>query len=380
MQNRFNILLSVVLVFIIAIACAPNPSSPSPSMPGPAATPPNVFAPTPTSQEGNWAKVMAEAKKEGKLVVYSYYMIGETGIGMKQGFKKATGLDLELITSTGAVMIERIKAERRGGFQVASVMDGSPALFVQAKMEGLTQAAGLLPELQDKQVWRQYPIMDKEGHILASSFILFSPWVNTKIVKPGEEPKSWRDMLQTKWKGTISGTDPDVAPLVIYAYFNLVKKYGILDDAYFRELGKSMALRITTRMDAESVARGEAAISFINSPSAIGPFLQAGAPVKAIDMEEGVIGRLSTSITALSKAPHPNAALVFINWWFSQDGQNIFHKTYGTESLRKDVPDFTPLPGQLTPKRVLFGTSAEDDEEMARMQRERVVKKLLLGN
>lgn len=370
----------LVVFMLVASACAPAAPVPAPQ----SAPAPQVVVPAPqptqvlTPEEATWAKVVEAAKKEGKLVSYSFFMSGDVGVRMKRAFKERTGLDVEFITSTGAIMLERIKAERRGSFQVASILDTSVTFLAQAKIEGLTEAAGPLPELQNKEMWKQNPIFDKEGHILASATSLLGPWINTKLVKPGEEPKSWRDLLQPQWKKKIGTTDPDTSPGPVYAYYQLVKKHGILDDAYFRELGKVAVLYPNNRIEAEAMAKGDMAITFAENISPMASFLEARAPIKAIDMEEGVVGLRTSAVIFLTQAPHPNAARVFVNWWFSREGQLIFHEAYGSESSRKDVPSFVLAPGRFTPKKV-FEVSAEDDMEAAKIQRERVVKNLLLG-
>ncbi len=54
----------------------------------------------------------------------------------------------------------------------------------------------------------------------------------------------------------------------------------------------------------------------------------------------------------LKRAAHPNAALVFLNWLLTREGQAIFQKSYGTPSTRIDVdttgidPAFIPQEGE----------------------------------
>jgi hypothetical protein len=41
----------------------------------------------------------------------------------------------------------------------------------------------------------------------------------------------------------------------------------------------------------------------------------------------------------VSKAPHPNAAKVFVNWFLSRRGQSVYQETHGDrDSLRVDIP------------------------------------------
>ena len=318
---------------------------------------------------------MTVPKKEGTLVSYSFFLTGDTGVKAKKAFKERNGLDVEFVTGTGAPLIERIKTERRAGIPVASAFDTSVPLLMQAKMEGLTEAAGYLPEIQDT-FWEKSPVLDKDGHVLSSAVQMVGPWVNTKTVKPAEEPKSWQELL--RWKGKISMPDPDTTPSGPWLYYHLVKKNKILDDNYFRELGKMTILYPNNRIGAEAVAKGEVDVGASFTPASMSVFLQVGAPVKAIDMEEGVVGTRSAGVVFLSKSPQPNVARVFANWWFSKEGQLIFHEAMGMESLRKEVPNFVPSPGRLTPKNILW-SSAEDDVETAVIQRDRTLKNLLAG-
>ena len=68
-------------------------------------------------------------------------------------------------------------------------------------------------------------------------------------------------------------------------------------------------------------------------------------------MKEGAgITDKGHSMVLLDKAPHPNAAKVFINWFLSREGQATFQRSYGQtgadvpNSLRLDVPKDKILP------------------------------------
>ena len=54
----------------------------------------------------------------------------------------------------------------------------------------------------------------------------------------------------------------------------------------------------------------------------------------------------ASAITLVSKAPNPNAAKVFINWFLSRRGQVIYQESHGDrDSMRVDIPkDKVPLP------------------------------------
>lgn len=372
-MGKYGLFLGL-MVLLVAAACAPAaaPPAPAPSAPPPAAP----AAPKVSPEEEAWNKVVEAAKKEGKLTLYSFSLITETGERVRRAFRERTGITMEIITGSGATLTERIKAERRAGFLVPSTLDTSLVVLNLAKLEGLTQPVGNLPELRAQGVWKYDPIGDKDGHFLSMGPLNMSPWLNTKLVKPGEEPLSWRDLLQPRWKGKMGVGHPDGIPNFNYIFYALTKT-GRLDEQYFSELAKQ-DLRVlpTNRMDGEALARGDTAVSLANTPSGMGPFVREGAPVKAVDFVEGVVISRGISITPLASAPHPNAARVYINWLFSQEGQRVFHESYGTQSVRKDVPNFEPPNAQIIPQNP-YVLSIEDLEKIARLQAERVVSKIL---
>ncbi|MDO8663676.1 MAG: extracellular solute-binding protein [Candidatus Wildermuthbacteria bacterium] len=363
----------VMVVFLILSACAPAVvPTPAPVARQPAVAPTTLVALSP--EETEWQKVVAAAKKEGKVTIYSWALTGDINIKVREAFRNRTGLDIEILTGTGAPLIERIKAERRGGFQIASVLDTSVVLLYQAKLEGLTQTVGYLPNVADQTAWQKSPQIDPEANLLAVGRGWQSPWVNTKLLKPGEEPRSWKELLQPQWKGKIDFPDPDITPTPVRVFYYLAK-HG-LNEAYFREIAKQVVFSPTNRLSAERLARGEVSVAFVQSTVAMAPFAIEGAPVKAIDMEEGVIAMQSPGIALVDRAPHLNAARVYINWLLSQEGQTVYHKLSGTSSFRKDVPSFEPPSAQLSPKRTIWATP-EGELEVAKIQRDKVLKRLM---
>ena len=69
-------------------------------------------------------------------------------------------------------------------------------------------------------------------------------------------------------------------------------------------------------------------------------------PVRELTLTK-VIGSLSTEISGgvgvVDRAPHPNAAKLFVNWWYSREGQTAYVEStsalgpLGLVSLRSDV-------------------------------------------
>ena len=371
-QKRY--LVGLVALLVILAACAPTAApAPATSTPPPAVETKPAIGP----EEAAWQRVVEVAKKEGTVTVYSQFS-GEVALAVTKTFRERTGMVVENVSGTEAAHTERVKAERRAGTPMASVMHGSILGMISNKQDGLLQRIGYLPSLADEAAWIKSPIYDGEGYIITSALNLGSPWINTKLVKPGEEPRSWRDLLQPQWKGKIDAINPELQIGWVWRMYYYFRKDGLLDDAYFRQLGKQVTWSINNRASGSKLARGEAHIQLMLSSVPMGPFVLEGAPVKTIDMEEGLMGIEAEPYTLLDRAPHPNAARLFVNFILSKEGQTLFHKHTGSRGLRKDVPDFTPLAGHLSPKRVVWATP-EGEMEVVKLFQEKTVAKLMKG-
>ena len=123
------------------------------------------------------------------------------------------------------------------------------------------------------------------------------------------------------------------------------------------------------RLQAESLARGKYAVAIGVQPDIQAEFIKMGARIQTIIPEEGAwLGGGPGLIAAFSKAPHPNAAKVFINWFLSKEGQTLYSRTARAESARLDVPnDHLNKADRRDPKVKYF---ISEDESFLKKKRE----------
>ena len=130
------------------------------------------------------------------------------------------------------------------------------------------------------------------------------------------------------------------------------------------------------RQLAESLANGTAALSIGLSYYSFSPFIKAGFLLKPLPTpKEGTYASSgSGNVVALKKAPHPNAAKVYINWLLSREGQEIFTNVLNQPTRRLDVDtaatkQFGAIAAKdvLTPKR--FFELENQSEEVIRTVR-----------
>ena len=345
-----NITVGIILVASIsALSCAPTKA------PIPAASPlltqhPQDQVGTPKSSsafspdEVAWQKVVEAARKEGKVNAYSFNWVGDVGLAISRAFKEKYGISIEIVTGRGAEFLERMKTEKRMRQQLADITDGNSVGVNNMKLEGLLASVyDELPVFKEKGVWWVEPTMidpqDKANLIFR--LVEYAPYVNTKVLKSEDVPRSRKDLLDPKWKGNMSLSEPKVTPSSIQVMVVLMDK-KVWDEDYIRALYRQN-LRFYTGLPDELLvlARGETKLQIVGSDTTSARFVMEGAPIQAIDMREGIVVS-SGSQAAVAGGPNPNAARLFLNWFYSQEGMSTVGKALGNKMVRKDVADFRP--------------------------------------
>jgi ABC-type Fe3+ transport system substrate-binding protein len=167
--------------------------------------------------EGQWNKLVAEARKEGKVVV----MGSADPVVRKElpaAFKARFAVTLEYIGGRGGDNLARLRMERRAGAYTVDASMAGITNMVEYYREGLLEPllpAMILPEVLDPAKWKKKKLwfVDPRGtHVLRlynyiSSGMLY---LNRDHVPPGSF-KSVQELLDPKWKGKISSLDPAVS-------------------------------------------------------------------------------------------------------------------------------------------------------------------------
>lgn len=322
-----------------------------------------------------WAKVVEAAKKEGKLTLYSFSFSGDIGLGLSKAFEERYGVSVEIITGRGNEQIERLKTELRMGNVVGDFIETSNLNAVTAKDQGVVVSPGPLPVLQEKDVWLVPPALDAEGVVFTYVASPIALWINTNLLRPGEEPKAWRDLLEPKWKGKLLSLDPTVSSGPYLAFIPLLNN-KVIDEAYLRALGRQdIVLDVqSTRELFKKLAAGQYPLFVGASGSTAGPIVMEGAPIKMVDMAEGVTVS-GLGIAIVKNAPHLQAARVFMNWLLSPEGQTLQSKLQAAPPVRKDATDFTPSAAKLIPQRLIPSTQ-KDLDDATRLFRERYLTRI----
>jgi iron(III) transport system substrate-binding protein len=313
---------------------------------------------------GPMSDIEAAARKEGKVTIYSApgHALPPDQQAIGAVMKDKYGITVEWISLSARDIGPRVLVENRTRRHVADIiMSGETNTIEHFAPRGLVQPI-LAPSTLEKGVWRLDPARNraKDRDWLFIFFgIVPSFIVNTQLVPPRDEPKSYKDLLHSKWKGKIVIENPGQGGSGS-GWFRAT--YRTLGLDFMNALGKQVALVRVGAEVPDSVARGQYAIGISPTVARSRELIQAGAPLKFVEAKEG-LHITSQGMSFLTGVPHPNAAKVFINWFYSREGQTVYNQHHQSVSLRKDVPqDHLSPQERYVDGRPFFIQSLEDVE------------------
>ena len=321
----------------------------------PAAAPAPAPAPAPQAQDNafqrQWDDLVKAAKAEGKVQVFLSGSEGFLKIG--RDFEAAfPGITVELTAlSTASLFLPKILAERAAGIYAWDVLQVQPPFSLgpnTLRPNGALEPMRPLlfhPEVLDDKAWpggaeNNWIDYEKRWQYAYAWGLIGAVWINTDLVKDGEI-KSVKDLLDPKWKGKIISADPRThgqgfipATIISLRYGNDILKQIWVD--------QEVALSRDTRQITEGLVRGKYAAAIGVTPADLQRFLDEGAGknVKGLFIDSSA--PLLRSITLANKAPHPNAAKLFLNWFLTKEGQTSWAKNTLLNSRRRDVQVVDP--------------------------------------
>lgn len=345
------LLISLAVSLTVVFSCG-RPSPPKKAEITPAPLP--VIENPKAGWEVEWESILKTAKKEGKVVLYGP-PLQETRKGFIEGFQKAyPDITLDYIALTGSLTVPKINAERRAGiYQVDLHMGGSTSILSSLKENALPIRPFLiLPEVKDPSAWRNGSLdfSDEEEkinlvftHNIIPRIVYNSNLVDVSKMKGG----SYWEFVKPEWKEKIVYTDPRISGpgQALATFFYNTQTLGV--DFIKALAANKVVLARDSRLMAEWVGYGKYSLLMAPSGDEVNNLVKAGMPLKWAEiMDEGnYLSNAFGSVIVMDKAPHPKAAVVFLNWLLGKEGQTIYTRTSGFLSLRKDAPTDHLMPG-----------------------------------
>jgi iron(III) transport system substrate-binding protein len=254
------------------------------------------------------------AKREGFVTLYSSAVIADTN-AITQAFEKKYGIQVRLWRGSSDDILRRAVTEARG-----ERYDADLAETAGDSMEGL-QRERLLAEVTSPVFAQLMPgaVMPHRGWI-ADRLSVFTVACNTTVIKPADMPKSYADLADPKWRGKLGIDDEDDDSSWFMSVADAMGKDKAL--ALFRKIvaTNGVSVRRGHTLLSNLVVAGEVPLALTVYGYRVADLKKRGAPIDGVILPPAFA--LPTGIGALAKSPHPNAALLLLDFYLT-DGQRI---------------------------------------------------------
>lgn len=301
-------------------------------------------------------ELVAAAKAEGQLTTialpHDWCGYGDVIAGFKAKYPEITINELNPDAGSGDE-IEAIKANKDNkGPQAPDVIDVGLSFGPSAKAEGLIQPYKV-------STWDSIPdsAKDPEGYWYGDYYGVLSFQVNKDLVP--NAPQDWADLLKDEYKNSVAlAGDPrasNQAILGVYAA-GLGKGGTAGADAgtkgleFFKELNaKGNFVPVIGK--SATLAQGQTPILVTWDYNALGgrDTLNGNPPVDVIVPKTGVVA--GVYVQAISAyAPHPNAAKLWMEYLYSDEGQLGWLKGYCHPIRFNDLAKAGKIPQEMLDK------------------------------
>ena len=284
-------------------------------------------------------EAIKQAKQEGGVLTLYTSLTEELVKPVREAFQQQTGIKMQVFRASSETVLQRTLQEvsaRRVGNDAVETNFGE--MSVLAKQGALGEYRGA--------AYTSVPENGRFGTWTADRLNVMLPAWNTKLIKPGQEPRSWEDLADPRFKGklTLEVSDSDWYENVTKHWLASGKTQAQVDDLWKRIVANANVAKGHTVM-AELLAAGQTAVDAMNYSYITENTASKGAPVayRSADGKAHVPAFARPQGVSLMKAAkHPAAAWLFNDWMLS-DGQKLLVSLGLTPSVK--VPGDRSLDG-----------------------------------
>jgi iron(III) transport system substrate-binding protein len=305
--------------------------------------------------EDNWDKVVADAKKEGHVVLYSAFVGLAAHQNLKKDFEANYGISVDILEGRASEIRERIRIEQVAGRFTADVSEnGRTTTTLQIAQDHVFDPYGTLPSLSHLK-----PEFHSDDIRLATFAIAYGILANTRLVKPEDEPKSWMDLTDPRWKGKILSDDLRALGGGGVLFYVLEEHLG----RGFHEKLAKQDLKFSREIPANErrVARGEFPLYIPDSLTSLSEL--KGLPVKFLVPKEG-LPYVGYDLALLKHAPHPNAARLLMEYCIGEKMQQIYADLGLLPAITGVLSQLDPEIAKLEQSKLLGTTDATQMDKM----------------
>ncbi|MBI3045197.1 MAG: extracellular solute-binding protein [Betaproteobacteria bacterium] len=271
--------------------------------------------------------LLKRAKSEGKASFYANITAVEPII---KAFSTDTGVKAEYTRISTTKFVATAITEFEAGKFMADVVQGPLPVLELLKGKGML-ASYRSPAAAGYPAWTR-----KDDRIQLFGIEYIAVIYNKEIVKSADAPKRYEDLADPKWRDKIVMPNPTNHATTIGWLVGL-REHVFKSEAAWRKFLAGLAANrpmfvASLGPTPAPIESGEKPIG-ISMPKYI--VTKAPAPLDWARVSQPMLGT-PRAIGVASKAPHPNAARLFVDYWLSKKSM---------EMLAKDVGEYVLAPG-----------------------------------
>jgi iron(III) transport system substrate-binding protein len=271
-------------------------------------------------------KLVEMAQKEGNVVFYTS-MDAADARSLTEAFQKRYPfIKPDFYRAGREAVFSRFALEQKAGRYVTDVVSVGEFHMLEMKKQGLTMRYGS-PEMK---AFAQ-DFKDPQEYWTCVYLTVAVLAYNTNRVKPDELPQRYEDLLKPQWKKrmALDANEERWVPGLIQMMgrekaVNFLKALS-QQEIYIRR-GRSLLTQL--------LLAGEFDVQIVAYWHEVNRLMKAKAPIGWVGIEPAVTG--APQIGLVTKAPHPNAARLFIDFVLSAEGQSTLTKL-GRVAARQGV-------------------------------------------
>ena len=278
--------------------------------------------------------LVSKAKAEGKVTFYANITAIEPVV---EAFTKKYGVKGEYTRVSTDKYVATVVTEHEAGKLMADVLQAPIPILDILKGKGVL-ASYKSPVAANYPEWTR---KDDKIQIFGIEYVALL--YNKELVKPGDAPKKYEDLADPKWQGKIVMANPTSHATTISWLVRLKEKVFSTEDAWKRFI-KGLAANKPMFVSSfgptpAPIESGEKLIG-ISMPKYI--LTKVPAPLDWARVEQPLLGT-PRGMGIATKAPHPDAAKLFFDYWLARESAKILAEKVGEYVLYPGV--YPPIDG-----------------------------------
>jgi iron(III) transport system substrate-binding protein len=360
----------VAMTAILATGCGAKPNVATDSSAPSSSASSNISTATAPVQS-------TSAPKDKELVFYSAEGFDKD---IATAFEKKTGIKVNLVDDSTGPLLAKMQAEKSNPQWDVAWFDGP------SSMQGLDNQGMLYKDYVPSNT-ANYTDLGKK--LLPSDHAFFPVTVtaaaaigyNTNLMKDAALPKDWSDLLKPAYKGAFAMNNPSISGPTYTTVLGLMQLQGGIPQGedFFTKL-KANGLNVFDSNGPTLTNLSKGIVKFaLAQDSAILDKINKKEPIQIIYPASGVT-TLSSNTSIDAKAPHMEAAKMFVDYILSVEGQKVASSSDDGDAYFQSIIQGAPGKEGIRPDGIKWNTEdpvygAEHENEVKQWFTKNIVQK-----